>query len=343
MCGVPVPGGSDRVPALVTVPARTNSVRFEFSSPVLRPETRVRYEYRLDGVDAEWRSAGDDRTLTYGRLPAGRHRFEVRAFVPASSLEPTTATVWLVVHASVWTRPWFIVGTMALGVLAAFAFHRARVRRLLALERVRKQVALDLHDDLGSGLAQIAILTEVARSDAERRPSILGEVTRLCRALRESMTDIVWAVDPRFDSLADVMTRIRETAFRLLDPQHVRLQFVASPAATLERVHLDAPVRRHVLLLAKEALTNVARHASATTVHLSLTVDRDVLTLSVEDDGRGFDASADGSGNGLRSLRHRVTEIGGTLDVRSSAAGTSITVVVPRKPRQPLPGSVPPR
>ena len=132
----------------------------------------------------------------------------------------------------IWQRAWFlaIVGICATG--GALAIHRARVRRLLALERIRRQIATDIHDELGAGLSQIAILSEVGKRDATASGRArLDDVADLARSLRDSMSDIVWALDPRRDRASDLVSRMRQFAFGILDTDGRAVEFRAPPRA----------------------------------------------------------------------------------------------------------------
>jgi signal transduction histidine kinase len=205
------------------------------------------------------------------------------------------------------------------------------VRRILALEGIRTQIATDIHDDLGSGLAQIAILTEVAKRGApEPSLSTLDEVAKLARSMRDSMSDIVWAVDPRRDRFSDLVQRMRQAAFNLLEAEGLRVEFRAPESAEIEGIGLPPDKRRHLLLVLKESLANVARHARATKVVVDVRLEPGTLRLAVQDDGIGFDPGLDHRGNGLASLRRRAQALAGTIEIRSAPGqGTAIDVRVP--------------
>jgi signal transduction histidine kinase len=184
---------------------------------------------------------------------------------------------------------------------------------------------------MGSGLSQIAILAEVAkREPAARAQDHLEEVARLARALRDSMSDIVWAVDPRRDRFGDLVQRMRQAAFNLLEAEGLRVEFLAPTDAALEDLDLAPDRRRHLLLVLKESLSNVARHARASEVEIEIRAERRSLRLSIRDDGRGFDPEAPTPGHGLSSLRARAKKLGGTIRIDSRpGGGTTIDLEVP--------------
>ena len=195
---------------------------------------------------------------------------------------------------------------------------------------MRRRLATDLHDELGAGLAEIAILSEVAK----RKPdevAVLDSVAQRARGMRVALSDIAWTIDPRRDRLSDLVHRARDLAMRILESQECRVEFSAPSEEQLQEVELAPDVRRHLLLFFKEALTNVARHSGASEVHLEVAMDRVLLIFRIEDNGRGFREDAATEGQGLSNLRYRAREIGGRVDIQSSPGqGCRIELIVSR-------------
>jgi signal transduction histidine kinase len=312
-----------------TLPASTAHLQIEYGAVSFRGP--VSYRYRLTGLDDTWSAPTTERAVTYARLAPGAYRFEVRATGAAGLDSPEAATLEFRILAPVWRRSWFIAAAAFVTIGIGLALHRLRVRQLLALERIRQQVATDLHDDIGSGLSQIAVLSEVAsRRVPPGSAPAMHEIAGLARAMRESMGEIVWAIDPRRDRLADLVRRMRHAAFNLLEAADVRVEFVAPDEDVIGKMALGPASRRHVLLAFKEVMTNIARHAHATQVRVDITVGKGTLSMTVADDGLGFDPKADHQGHGLASLKARAAALAGTLDIASSAGrGTTVRFVVP--------------
>jgi signal transduction histidine kinase len=312
--------------ALVDLSAGS-SVQFEFVSVANGGGRAPRYQYQLEGGDHEWSPPTTDRSVTYARLAPGGYRFLVRAIgADGRASEPATAA--FTIPAPIWRRPWFV----GLGILATLgagaAVQRVRVRQVLAMERIRRQVALDLHDDIGSGLSQIAIMSDAGSEHANAGP--WAEVGNLARGLRESMSDIVWAVDPRHDSLHDLVRRMRQVSLQMLETDGVTVTFESPAEAEIARLTLAPDRRRHVLLILKEAVHNVARHAGARTVRIAVRVTSGRLELVIADDGRGFDVEAAHDGHGLASLRARAAALGAELHLDSTrGTGTTIRLSLP--------------
>jgi ligand-binding sensor domain-containing protein/signal transduction histidine kinase len=298
----------------------------------------LRYRYRLVGADSDWSGPTDQRVVHYAGLGPGRYRFVVEAITADGVTSEQPATVSFVVLPPVWQRWWFLtLVAMSLATMA-YAFHRVRLARLLALERVRARIAADLHDDLGGSLSRIAIQSEVARREVaaagagapDRR---LEEVGETARRVVESLADVVWSVDPVQDDLASVERRVREYAADVLGAHGVRWTFHGT--AHLDRFTLDPEARRDLLLLLKEGITNIARHANARVASLHLRVSGNRLHAELQDDGRGFEPAvveADGRsrGHGLANMGQRARQLGATLEISSHpGTGTRVAVVVP--------------
>jgi signal transduction histidine kinase len=188
---------------------------------------------------------------------------------------------------------------------------------------MRARLSADLHYNLGAGLTEIAILTEVAKQ--QRNTQSLDDVAVRARELRSTMGDIVWSVDPECDDLNGLMRRWRQSAFALIGNES--LDFLAPADSEIGGVSLSPDRRRHLLLLFKEILTNVARHSHAGRVRVVVGFAAGILTLDVEDDGRGFDLAYAGEGNGLRNMAMRAHALKAHLEVDSRPGdGTRVRV-----------------
>lgn len=284
--------GTQRLGGLRLAPDRA-SVRIEYAGIDLASDQGLRFQFRMLGLGEDWCAPSAETAVHYGGLAPGHYRFEVRAVNRDGLVSPEAAVAELRVLPPFWRQWWFVALAAGAGAAAVLLAHRARLRRAVAMERIRTQIATDLHDDVGAGLSQIAILSEVARRGAEPDAAgVLGEVAALARGLRESMSDIVWSVDPRKDRLSDLVARMRSAAWQLFASEDGSVEFQAPPDAALAAVELPPDRRRHLLLLFKEAAANAARHAGAARLRVEVALRDGELRLRVEDDGRGFDPGA---------------------------------------------------
>jgi ligand-binding sensor domain-containing protein/signal transduction histidine kinase len=314
----------------VVLPPGQRSLQIDFFGLAFGMGEALRYRHRLEGIDRDWSSLSEERTVRYSALAPRDYRFVVEAVSADGTISATPAIVQVSVPAALWERRWFHALLLVLTASAGYMLYRLRLAQLLALERVRTRIASDLHDDIGATLAQIAVLSEVVQSQIdEPHASLRAPLARVAQASREtiaSMSDIVWAINPQKDSLDAMVLRIREFANEVLASRGMSITLDA-PESNLR---LGADVRRQLYLVLKEALNNVLRHSNATHVAITIAADSGRLQLRVEDNGRGFDlAGAADEGNGLTNMRRRAERLGGSLEVTSRPGRTVVAATVP--------------
>jgi signal transduction histidine kinase/ligand-binding sensor domain-containing protein len=318
--------GLERIDAVEVPPAR-NQIEIEFLAVSRRFGERLAYEYRLSGISGEWTRASE-RRVTYAGLASGLYTFEVRAAAADGTTMSAPATFRFTVLPPWYLQWWFLTAAVAAGLFAAYAGHRAKLAQALRTERLRSRIATDLHDDIGSSLSQIAILAEVARRRAGTQSSVaepLASIATTSRDLVDSMSDIVWAVNPRTDSLSDLSRRMHRFAEETLGGADIALAFSAPPADL--DLKLGADLRRELYLILKESVNNIARHSGASRASVELNLVRYELWLTVVDDGRGFDTSASVDGNGIMSMKKRASAFGGALTIDSAPGrGTRVSL-----------------
>jgi ligand-binding sensor domain-containing protein/two-component sensor histidine kinase len=305
-----------------------NQLQIDFVGLGFGPGDVLRYQYRLEGADADWSALGEQRTVTYASLAPGRYTFVVRAMNSDGIVSDHPASIAFTILSPLWLRWWFLtLAALALG-LVAYALYRYRVTRLLEMANLRTRIATDLHDDIGANLTRITLLSEVAKQthDAEGR---LASITRIARESVSSMSDIVWAINPKRESLLDLIRRMRQHADEIFTLRGIELRFKAPGAA--DSVRLGVDVRRDLLLIFKEVVNNAARHSRCSRVEIDLRVEGSGILLLVVDDGVGFDASRESEGQGLTSMQRRAQRLKGTLEITSgSGLGTSVRLNIPK-------------
>jgi signal transduction histidine kinase len=324
---LPLPDwGLEHLDRIDVAPAQ-NQIEIEFVGLSQRLEP-LGYEYRLPTVSEQWTRASG-RRVTYAGLAAGRYRFEVRATGSGSESASPVATIAFRVLPQWYRRWWFLTAVATSALLGAYFAHRARLAQALRTERLRSRIATDLHDDIGSSLSQIAILAEVARRRAgTSAPAVvepLASIAVTSRDLVDAMSDIVWAVNPRTDSLSDLTRRMHRFAEETLGAADIALTFSAPPAEV--DLKLGADLRRELHLILKESVNNIARHSGASAATVELKLVRNELRLTIADNGRGFDPAARIDGNGILSMRKRAGAFGGAFAIDSAPGrGTRVTL-----------------
>jgi len=321
--------GETEVSGLV-LSSTQNQLSIDFVGLGFAAGEALRYQYRLAGAGSDWSAPTDQRTINYASLSPGRYQFQVQALTADGNTSSTPATISFTILTPIWQRWWFVTMIALTGGLAMWIIHRYRVARLIELERVRTRIATDLHDDIGSSLSQIALLSEVVRRRVTRDdPPVtksLAQIAGSSRELVDSMSDIVWSVDPHKDHLSDLTQRMRRFACEVFTARNVEFRFRESE---VEDLKLGADVRRQVFLIFKESVNNIVRHSGCKEADVEFRVENGWLTLKVSDDGKGFDIGAEGDGHGLVSMRDRAKALGGDLQVISNNGdGTTVRLRV---------------
>lgn len=284
---------------------------------------KVRFRHRLVGLDSAWVEAGDSRVARYANLPPGEYRFEVSACNNDGVWNREGARLRLRIQPHVWQSGWFLALAGFLAIAGVAGAARAavvrRMRRKLeqlrqrhALEEERARIARDIHDDLGARLTKISLLSSLTERDLSDPRKVAAHIEELSGAVREvtgSLDEVVWAVEPGNDTLDNLATYLCRHTEDFLSGMAVRCRLKVP--ALLPAVALSSAVRHDVFLVVKEALNNVAKHARASTVWLSLSFEGDTLTITVEDDGCGFDAATVLRGSGLNNMAKRVGRLSG--------------------------------
>jgi ligand-binding sensor domain-containing protein/signal transduction histidine kinase len=339
--GLSVSGSVRRISALgeteISLPqlaATQNQVQIDFVGLSFAPGEVLRYQYKLEGADSDWSAPTERRTVNFANLAPRSYKFLVRAVSSSGTVASAPATVSFTILPPVWRRWWFVsLAALAVGLMV-YALFRYRVARLVEVANIRTHIAADLHDDIGSNLTRIAILSEVAHSQlGNGSPNVESPLLSIANISRESvasMSDIVWAINPKRDTLLDLVQRMRRFATEIFTPRSIEFQFRAPDAD--HDLKLGANFRRDMFLLYKEALNNAVRHSGCTSASIDFQVERSWLVLTVRDDGRGFDLEKANEGQGLLSMTRRAGRLGGELRIDSKPGkGTEICLRVPRR------------
>jgi ligand-binding sensor domain-containing protein/signal transduction histidine kinase len=304
-----------------------NELQIDFVGLSFASGEVLKYQYQLEGADKGWGAPVEQRTVNYARLAPGLYRFLVRAVNSDGVVSATPAAITFNVLPPVWQRGWFLaLSVLAVG-LAAYSLYRYRVARLVELERVRTRIATDLHDDIGSNLTRISLLSELAKQQ-KGNGSLLASIADIARESVSSMNDIVWAISPQHDRVLDLTRRMRQHAEDVFTMRDIKLQFNA--ASSDSDFQLRIGTRRDVLLIFKEAVNNAARHSGCTEVAIDFRPDHHALHLRVSDNGKGFEIGSESDGQGLRSMARRAADIGGELKIESlPGKGTTVRFELP--------------
>jgi ligand-binding sensor domain-containing protein/two-component sensor histidine kinase len=308
--------------------AENNNLTVGFVAPNFSDED-LRYQYLLEGTDSDWSKPSKERSVSFSLLPPNKYRFQVRTVNQNGVISPQTARFEFRILPPIWRRWWFVLGVISLIGLAIYQLYRFRVSRLLEIERTRTRIATDLHDDIGTNLSKISLLSEIVKmqlqDENEERRRMLEVIGETSRESVAAMSDIVWAINPKKDSLADMTRRMRQHAEEVFLEKGVNVKF--NTPETVREIKLPMEIRRELYLIFKEAVTNAAKHSDCKNVEIDFQTRHNGLFLSVKDDGKGFDANQNGSGNGLNNLKLRAEKINAKLEIESEIGkGTTVNL-----------------
>jgi signal transduction histidine kinase/ligand-binding sensor domain-containing protein len=324
--------------AEITVPELNhtqNNIQVEFFSLDFSLGENIRYQYKLEGLDADWSRPSILRSVNYPKIGPGNYRFLVRAINPDGTLSAMPAFVSFTILRPIWQRWWFLLLVTIFVVSTIYALHKYRLTKLLEIERTRTRIATDLHDDIGASLSRIAMLSEVVKrqngtpgKDSSRR---LTQIADNARDLVDSMSDIVWSTDPNSDSLSSVIERLRSFAADTLGEGGVKWKLEIGDEVA--EIYLSSEKRRGLYLILKEAVVNIARHANCDHAEIKISVNHTDLIAEISDDGKGLTNGPNGDsrgGHGLQNMSKRAEELGGQLGRISSEKGTKFVLIIPR-------------
>lgn len=352
-----------QVTRLTIPPGGARVLEIHYTANHFLAPNKIRFKYKLEGHDSNWQEDESNRRVGfYTDLPPGRYQFRVCACDCHGAWNETGAALAFELLPHYYQTSAFY-GAMSLAALAIIGgFHSLRVRRLArlqgleraqALELERSRIARDIHDELGSRLTQLGVLGELASRNLEQsNPAspYLDKLRRTAREIHESLDETVWAVNPLEDSLAGLLSYLRDHAIDFFSASNIRCRF-DFPNPTPD-YRLSAQTRHNVFLAIKEVLNNVSKHSAATEVWLRLQAAGEFLELSVEDNGRGLSRTSDNAehnaaypardGYGLVNLRARAAKIGGSLSIQGRLGGGTLVILrIPTTSEQPAPAKVP--
>jgi ligand-binding sensor domain-containing protein/signal transduction histidine kinase len=314
---------------------------------------RVRFRYRLEGLDSDWVEAGTRRTAFYNYVPPGRYQFRVVACNDDGVWSKSGVELTLNVPARFWQTWWFIsfgaLGSLALVGGTVRIVEKRRVQQRLrhleqerALERERSRIAQDLHDEMGAKLCRISFLSEDARRGQKVSSDLKRQLVSISDSSREvlySLDEIVWAVNPQNDTLEHTVSYVGHYAQEYF--QETGVECVLSIPAQLPPHPLSSQWRHHLLLAVRESFTNILKHSGATRATISVVCEDAVLQIKVSDNGQGVNLAAAPSpatgqvevaGDGLQNMRQRMTAVGGDCTITSRVGqGTTVCFIMPLK------------
>jgi signal transduction histidine kinase/ligand-binding sensor domain-containing protein len=318
-----------------------NKIYFEFDAIGYSKPEQNKYAYMLTGVDKDWHISNRNFT-SYSNLSPGQYKFLVKA-ANYSGNWSKEYEIDISIRPPFWKTWWFLavailVFTTAFILVVRYVSQRnlrekiLRLEKEQAVEKERNRIARDVHDDLGSGLTKIAILSEVTKTQLDKKETASAQLEKISSSSRElvdNLQDIIWVLNPKNDSLENLAAYIREYALKFFDGTDISVK-IDFPSQ-LPSLKLSEEERRNIFLVVKETLNNAAKYAGCSLVHIELVIQKQELQLIIRDNGKGFELNRVRTfGNGLLNMRTRMEQVNGKFEICSEKQkGTITTLSVP--------------
>ncbi len=323
-----------------TFPYSQRTLSFEFASPEFTDASRNQFMYKMDAYDKEWVQSGTRNFARYANLPAGDYTFQVKAANSDGVWDPNTKQLGITILAPWWQAWWFRILVISITIIIVLVSFRTYTQKKLlhlrhefekrhVVELERKRISSEMHDDLGSGLSKIALLSEVLRQgDVGVQSGIqLEKISASAKQALETMSEIVWSLNPKNDSLQNLTYYIRKYAMEYLETSEVHCKINMETPIPL--ILIGGEQRRNIFLCVKESLHNVVKHSGAKKVELSFLKSDGMFEIIIHDDGIGIVVDrANKWGNGLNNMKNRMTASGGTFSIENRI-GTTVKLSIP--------------
>ncbi|MEJ0033315.1 MAG: ATP-binding protein [Bacteroidota bacterium] len=280
--------------------------------------------YRLDN-DSTWVRIGNQNSLHLSQLPAGDHSIQILGKNLNDQQSLNTLTLNINVQQVFYKQAWFIALVLLTLIVVSWSFFKLKLNQLMEVQRLRTKIASDLHDEVGSMLTRISILTEVLKIK-NKNHSEVEHIALASRQATSTMSDVLWSVDARNDKVENLVDRMRDHADSLLHPKNIDINFKIEGDGTKE---LNMQTRQNLLLIFKEAINNIARHSNATRVEIGLKAGKNELSVMIKDNGSiAPPKNGKGSGQGLKNMQMRAKEINASLTFQN---GDGFSVILQKK------------
>jgi ligand-binding sensor domain-containing protein/two-component sensor histidine kinase len=305
-----------------------NSIAIDISG--LRYDGTYIIKYKLEGLDKDWIRADGTNTAIYSYLPPGTYTFLVRSEDAEGNPSPGVTKLVIRVKPPFW-KTWWFLGLIVFAVTAAFyVFDKLRMQRIRATESIRTRIATSLTEDMSNSLSNINISSELAKTkmdtDKDRTREYIGQISDTSNRMVQAMYDMVWSIDPKNDTLADTIERMKSYASEIENLYPIAVDFEIDQRAAKLPLNMDH--RYELLSIYKEALSNSGRHSGGRYIKVSLKYTNNKLIMMIIDDGRGFvmdDATM--LGRGLTDMRRRAAATNSSIYIESEVnTGTVVKV-----------------
>lgn len=312
------------------LPYDQNSVTIEFSALNFASQNKINYYYQMEGLDKNWIPADETQRAIYNYLPAGKYTFLIKTD-NGSDGDTAITKLALTVHAAFWKTWWFwaLIALMVASVL--YLLDRERVKRLVSLQKMRTEIAVNLHKDVSSTLNNINLLSEMARikadKDLDRSKEYIQQISDKSNRMIVAMDDILWSIEPENDSMERSLLRMREYMDELRNKYNADIKLVADKFQS--RVVLDMKKRHEFFYIFKEALRSVVQLAEGRDTLVHLDASKNKLVLKLQDaTANPFNRQSE-LDEAIKDIHNHSAIIDAETDIQYDQKGIAIIIQLP--------------
>jgi ligand-binding sensor domain-containing protein len=302
----------------ITLSYKQNFFSFEFAALDFTAPGKNCYTYMLEGVDKNWVNAGNRRLASYTDISPGKYKFKVKGSNNDGIWSETEAAVSIIITPPFWHTWWFrILAALFISGLL-IAFHRYRVNKLLEVERTRVKIARDLHDDVSATITGIVYFSDAIEKEVgEKKTPVLQKLISLIHEsstnVQESMSDIIWSINPENDKWQIILPKFRRYASDLCESKGINYKIDIPESIPVKSLEMER--RRNFWLIFKEMVTNAVKHSECSELMINIKVANNKLSLSVSDNGKGFDSEKPTERSGVKNIYARSKSLNGEINL----------------------------
>ncbi|MDP1813431.1 MAG: triple tyrosine motif-containing protein [Leadbetterella sp.] len=309
-----------------------NSLSFSFSPLNFVSPQKIKYRYKLSGVSKNWIENGSNSSFVFPNLTKGNYVLEVQYAKVSGSWVTKSKIVNFEILPAWYETSWFRILLSAFIFGLFYAFYRFRLNQIQKVHAIRNRISSDLHDEIGASLSSIGILGSLLTQNLSRDQKNNGFAQMIAEEAKKAGTAIdyiIWNINPKFDSLESLFTKINKEAAELIETQNIQYEFESND---LKDRNMSLDNKRNLYLMLKELINNALKHSQSTKISLKCRLSGNHLDLLFQDNGSGFDTTKESNRNGLKNLKKRAVELNGHLQIHSEIGkGTQISLKFPIK------------
>jgi signal transduction histidine kinase len=306
-----------------------NKISIQFAIHSFLNSAANKYAWKLEGAENVWHYSATNEAV-YEHLSPGKYILMVKASDCNANWIQDPIQILIKVAQPFYYRAWFIL--LCLASISGITYWAVKnnYKRKLEKEKLQNRIANDLHDEIGSTLTSINILSNVSQKTIHQSPErtleMIQQIASQSKFVQQNMSDIVWSIRADSEKIEDLIIRIKEYVAQILEPLEISLVFSINEKIT--NLSMSIQSRKEILLIMKEAINNIAKHSKCTEVKISFQKEAGNIVISVIDNGK-WKQSNSSSGIGLKSMAKRAKDIGGKLEVIHTEQGTQICMQLP--------------